>query len=140
MNEWVRLSEHFVAAAKDSIAGNNLRVLSEICRSLSTSDLGRLLAPTPESGSGRIVLTKRSGVCPTKTLRVMSLAEEKIEFCLRDTGIERYFHPDEPNRYALERFQEVARSIDWDRPVMQPGLLERLSVARRALFGKRYNQ
>ena len=141
MDEWVKLSEHFASEASSYLpAKNNLMALSDICRFLSTSDLGRELAPTAESGSGRIVLIKRNGSFPTKSLRVMSLAEEKIEFCLRDTGIERYFHPDEPYRYALDRFKEVARSIDWRKPVTPPTFFENLSVARKALFSKRYNR
>src|SRR6185295_3358784 len=139
MDEWLKLAEEFAAHASEyQPARNNLTALSEICRFLSASSYGREFAPTQESGSGRLVLIRRDGSFPTKSLRVMSLAEDKIEFCLRDAHVERYFHPDEPHDHALDRFKEVLQSIDWRRPVTPPTALEKLSILWKILFSRRY--
>lgn len=139
MDEWLRLAEGFAARASEyPPARKNLVALSQICRFMSVSYHGQELAPTQESGEGRLVLIRRDGSFPTKSLRVMSLAENKIEFCLRDTHVERYFHPDEPHDHAVDRFKEVVRSIDWRRPITPPTFLENLSAAWKLLFSKRY--
>lgn len=140
MNEWLTLAEGFSSEAiRNPETGKNLIALSRICEFLSSSRYGQELAPSKESGLARLVLIRRDGSYATKCLRVRSLAENNIEFCLRDGSVERYFHPDEPHLYALDRFQEVLRSIDWRKPVTQPTFFENLSATFKAFFSKRYN-
>jgi hypothetical protein len=141
MDQWVKLAEKFSADALNSgRASKNLRALSDICKFMSSSPHGRELAPSDQSRSGEVILIRRDGSFPTKSLRVMSLADDKIEFCLRDGNVERYFHPDEPNDYALDRFREVIRSIDWRKPVKPANFFENLSTTYKALFNKRYRR
>jgi hypothetical protein len=139
MNEWVALAESFSEAAKGSIGSKNMLALSRICRFLADSQHGQELVQAYEWPT-RLELKRRDGSHPTKFLRVMGVTENRIEFCLRDdaTGVERYFQPHEPHDHALERFQEVVGSIDWNRPVTGPGFGAKLKAWGRFLFVKRY--
>jgi hypothetical protein len=141
-DEWQRLAGKFTSSAAETpAAAGSLAALSRICDFMAGSDHGRHLQHAPwERYDARLTLVRRDGSFPTKSLRVMSLADNKVEFRLHDsqTGIERYFHPDEPCDHALSRFQEVVGSIDWRRPVTRPTFWEKLSAGYKLLFDKRY--
>lgn len=138
--DWISLAKQFEDYGKqETRARKNFTALAQICGFLDASRFGQDLVHCVDR-PGQLVLRCRNGSHPTKFLRVMSIIDDQIEFCLRDdaTNVERYFQPHEPHHHALERFKEVVGSINWAKPVSPPSPSERVLAWSRFLFVGRY--
>ena len=62
-----------------------------------------------------------NGSFPNKRLKVESITENRIEFCVSDSSARqvRYFFPHVPANEGLEKFKRIINGLDWSEDVQQ---------------------
>lgn len=117
---WKEVADRFSSSAGDDPAWlHNHTAISEICRLISDSQYGKIFK-VEEVDLHSVLLRRRDGSYPSKSLKIQAIAGNRVEFCLSDSETHAFrYYPDIDHSEASIRFKKAIGTIDWTKPVEQ---------------------
>ena len=106
---------------KRSNRQENRLVMAEICRYIGSSHFASEVTANADWLPNRVYFRKAGGSQPSKTLKMESITENRLEFCILDkrTKGERCFFPHCRAKDGLAKFKKIITHLDWTAEVKQ---------------------